>query len=75
MLSFKVNKNSSLIQTVFASPYGLIDAQNQVFNYNGIRIPIIVWNEEIFMRVSIQAYNTPEDIEKLFDMLNHFNLL
>tara|TARA_B110000014_G_scaffold216456_1_gene170573 strand:+ start:1847 stop:3025 length:1179 start_codon:yes stop_codon:yes gene_type:complete len=75
MLSFKVNKNSQLLKSIFKSPNGIIEAQNKIFDYNQIRIPIIIWNQEIFTRLSIQAYNKPEDIEKLLDMLNHFNLL
>ena len=51
------------------------NAQNKIFDYNRIRIPVIVWNQEIFMRISIQAYNKPQDIEKMLDMLKYFNLL
>jgi len=75
MLSFKINKNSELVKTIFDSPIGIIEAQNKIFNYNKIRIPIIVWNQEIFTRLSIQAYNKPQDLVKLLDMLTHFNLL
>jgi len=75
MLSFKINKNSQLIKNVLNSPIGIIEAQNKIFNYNKIRIPIIVWNQEIFTRLSIQAYNTPQDLVRLLDMLTHFNLL
>jgi len=75
MLSFKINKNSPLVNKVCNFPYEIIKAQNQIFDYNQIRIPIIVWNQEVFMRISIQAYNKPEDIQKLIDMLNHFSLL
>ena len=75
MLSFKINKNSPLVNKVCNFPHEIIKAQNQIFDYNQIRIPIIVWNQEVFMRISIQAYNKPEDIQKLIDMLNHFSLL
>ena len=75
MISFKINKDSSLVNKIFNSPIGIIEAQNEIFKYNKIRIPIIVWNNEIFTRLSIQAYNKPQDLEKLLDMLNHFNLL
>ena len=75
MLSFKINKNSQLLKSIFKSPHGIIEAQNKIFDYNQIRIPIIIWNQEIFTRLSIQAYNKPKDIEKLLDMLNHFSLL
>ena len=33
-------------------------------NYQ-IQIPILKWNEKTFLRISIQAYNSMEDIEKL----------
>jgi len=75
MLSFKINKNSQLIKNVFDSPIGIIEAQNKIFDYNKIHIPIIIWNQEIFTRLSIQAYNTPQDLVRLLDMLIHFNLL
>ena len=75
MLSFKINKNSQLVKKILDSPIEIIEAQNKIFNYSKIRIPIIVWNQEIFTRLSIQAYNTPQDLKKLLDMLNHFNLL
>ena len=75
MLSFKINKDSPLVNKIFNSPIGIIEAQNEIFKYNKIRIPIIVWNNEIFTRLSIQAYNKPQDLEKLLHMLNHFNLL
>ena len=52
----------------------ILNAQNKIFDYNQIRIPVIVWNQEIFMRVSIQAYNKPQDLEKMLEMLKYFNL-
>ena len=74
MLSFKINSDSRLVNSVLNNPNEIINAQNKIFDYSRIRIPIIVWNQEIFMRVSIQAYNTPQDLEKMFKMLEYFNL-
>ena len=75
MLSFKINVDSQLVSNILSNPNEIINAQNKIFDYNRIRIPVIVWNQEIFMRISIQAYNKPQDIEKMLDMLKYFNLL
>tara|TARA_Y100001960_G_scaffold315732_1_gene381693 strand:+ start:119 stop:1297 length:1179 start_codon:yes stop_codon:yes gene_type:complete len=74
MLSFKINSNSKLVRDVLNNPNEILNAQNKIFDYNQIRIPVIVWNQEIFMRVSIQAYNKPQDLEKMLEMLKYFNL-
>ena len=34
-----------------------------------IEIPVHAWNEQPLMRISIQGYNTPEDIEALLKAL------
>jgi isopenicillin-N epimerase len=34
-----------------------------------IEVPLVRWNERELMRVSIQAYNGPEDVERLADAL------
>ncbi len=34
-----------------------------------IQVPFILWNDKSFFRISIQAYNTEEDIYKLLDAL------
>ena len=74
MLSFKINSNSKLVRDVLNDPNAILVVQNKIFDYNKIRIPIIVWNQEIFMRVSIQAYNKPQDLEKMLEMIKYFNL-
>jgi len=75
MLSFKINKKSHLVKKIFDNPLEIIEAQNKIYNYNKIRIPIILWNKEVYSRLSIQAYNNPNDLNRLLDMLNYFNLL
>ena len=75
MLSFKINSNSNLICNLINNPDKIIHVQNEIFNYSHIRIPIIIWNDEIFTRLSIQAYNKEEEIYILIDTLKHFNLL
>jgi isopenicillin-N epimerase len=34
-----------------------------------IEVPIIDWNESQFVRISIQAYNSPADVQRLIDVL------
>ena len=53
----------------------IVELQKTIYKQSNIHIPIIYWNGSVFMRVSIQAYNTESDINKMFDMLEYFNLL
>lgn len=39
-------------------------------NDRNIEVPVIDWNKRVFVRVSIQAYNTMNDLEKLVDALS-----
>ena len=34
-----------------------------------VEVPIVTWNGRHFIRVSIQVYNTPQDVEVLLDAL------
>ena len=34
-----------------------------------IEVPIIVWRDQPYIRVSIQAYNTAEDVDRLMEAL------
>jgi isopenicillin-N epimerase len=34
-----------------------------------IEVPITEWNDQRFVRVSIQAYNTPRDVDRLVGAL------
>ncbi len=36
-----------------------------------VEVPIVEWQERFFVRVSIQAYNSPGDIDRLLDGLTH----
>ena len=74
MLSFKINQNSKLINGVIKNPNKVTEIQSIIFNQSKIHIPIIVWNEQVFMRISIQAYNTKDDVYEMFKMLKYFNL-
>ena len=75
ILSFKVNQSSKLIKVLKKDHTKISEIQKIIFKQSNIYMPIIIWNDEIFMRVSIQAYNSKEDIDSMFVMLDYFNLL
>ena len=75
MLSFQLNQKSKFSITVKKDQSKIVELQKKVYKQSNIHIPIIYWNGSVFMRVSIQAYNTKSDINKMFDMLEYFNLL
>ena len=37
----------------------------------GVEVPVIEWNDRLFIRASLQAYNTSEDVGALLDSLHH----
>lgn len=37
-----------------------------------IEIPVLSWNEQAFVRVSVQAYNTPEHMERLLGAIEKY---
>jgi isopenicillin-N epimerase len=43
--------------------------QKEFYDAYRIEVPVIYWNGQVIIRVSIQAYNTAEDIEKLVSAL------
>ena len=75
MLSFQLNQKSKFSITVKKDQSKIVELQKTIYKQSNIHIPIIYWNGSVFMRVSIQAYNTESDINKMFDMLEYFNLL
>ena len=75
MLSFQLNQNSKFSITVKQDQSKIVELQKTIYKQSNIHIPIIYWNGSVFMRISIQAYNTESDINKMFDMLEYFNLL
>lgn len=75
MLSFQVNQNSKFSTIVKQDQSKIVQLQKTIYKKSNIHIPIIYWNGSVFMRVSIQAYNSESDINKMFDMLEYFNLL
>ena len=43
--------------------------QRRLYEEYRVEVPIIEWNGRQFVRVSIQGYNTPRDVETLVDAL------
>jgi isopenicillin-N epimerase len=44
--------------------------KERLYQENKIEVPLIKWNDKNLLRVSIQAYNTSEEIDILVDALN-----
>ncbi len=40
-------------------------AQSRLYDEFGIEVPLVPWNGRVLLRVSVQAYNSPTDIETL----------
>jgi len=47
----------------------LIDLKRRLYDEYRIEVPLIRWNEQQFIRISIQAYNLPSDVDILVDAL------
>jgi isopenicillin-N epimerase len=45
--------------------------QLDFYNKYNIQIPFIKWNNQVLMRISIQAYNSKEDVNKLLEALKN----
>jgi len=75
MLSFKLNQSSKFLDLIKQDPGKIVELQKTIFSKTNIHIPIIWWNNLALMRISIQAYNSKSDVDKMFDMLDYFNLL
>jgi isopenicillin-N epimerase len=37
-----------------------------------IEVPVFPWNDQVFVRVSVQAYNTPEDMDRLLGAIEKY---
>jgi isopenicillin-N epimerase len=48
--------------------------QQQLYEARHIEVPILAWNNKPFIRVSIQAYNTSEDVDQLIEALEELVL-
>jgi len=49
----------------------IVVLKEALYNNFRIEVPIVVWNENKFIRVSIQAYNSLDDINALLNALEH----
>jgi isopenicillin-N epimerase len=47
--------------------------QEWLFREHHIEVPILRWNDQTFLRLSVQAYNTPADIDHLLTALKRFS--
>jgi isopenicillin-N epimerase len=50
-------------------PCDAAQVQRQLFCEHLVEVPLMVWNDRQFVRVSLQAYNTPDDTRRLVDGL------
>lgn len=48
---------------------GSVSDYAHLWDTHKIIVPILEWNGHTFVRISIQAYNTPEDVDHLIDVL------
>ncbi len=49
----------------------LIRIKSQLYEEHHIEAPLIEWNDRQFMRISVQGYNTGEDIDLLLKAMEH----
>jgi len=45
--------------------------KRRLFDDYHIEVPLIAWNNQCFIRISVQGYNRPEDVDCLVDALAH----
>ncbi|MBI2759206.1 MAG: aminotransferase class V-fold PLP-dependent enzyme [Chloroflexi bacterium] len=50
-------------------PSNLVMLKNRLYNEHRVEVPLIQWRDRQFIRISVQGYNTPEDIDALVDAL------
>ena len=55
--------------TVPLPPCDALQFKARLYDEFRIELPIVVWHDKPYIRVSIQAYNTREDVEKLIEVL------
>jgi len=62
---------------MFAAPLPIHDAEaakslkQRLWDEYAVEAPITEWRDQFFIRVSIQAYNSPRDVDRLLDALTH----
>jgi isopenicillin-N epimerase len=45
--------------------------KSKLYDEYRVEVPLIDWNGQKFVRISVQAYNTQADLDALYDGLNH----
>ena len=62
MLSFKISNDIDKCKNI----------KSKLIHKHGIEIPVFIRNEELYLRVSLNGYNSYNDIEKLLNVLPEF---
>lgn len=50
-------------------PCDPVSLKRRLYDEFGIEVPIMLWQNRPYLRVSIQAYNTLADVERLMEAL------
>jgi isopenicillin-N epimerase len=53
-------------------PCDVVSLKNYLWDEHKIEVPVINWDNQQFVRVSVQAYNTPQDLTALVSALKNF---
>ncbi len=56
--------------TVPLPPCDTVQLKARLYDEFAIEVPIVTWQEKPFIRISIQAYNTSDDIDRLVNALS-----
>jgi isopenicillin-N epimerase len=56
--------------TIPLPPCDAEELKQRLYDEYQVEVPIIMWGERQFVRVSIQGYNTKDDVEALLRALN-----
>jgi len=49
----------------------IVELKSRLYDEYRVEVPLMDWNGRKLMRISIQAYNTPQDAELLLEALSH----
>lgn len=52
-------------------PCDVVELQRRLYDDYHVEVPLLEWDGRPYVRVSIQAYNSPADIDRLIDGLSH----
>lgn len=52
-------------------PCDVVELQRRLYDDYQVEVPLLDWDDRPYVRVSIQAYNSPADIDRLVDGLSH----